>query len=66
VNHADEWVDWVKMFKRDSKGPMNNYFNNYTDKEKRIYDWIEWVVNDNQPLIFCEKKTTRAKTKLKK
>ena len=47
MNHADEWVDWVKMFKQGSIGPLDNYFTSYTNKAKHIYDWIEWIVDDN-------------------
>ena len=66
TNHENEWKDWLKIFKNGGKGPMDKYFIGTSDKAKNIYEWIEWIVDDNLPFSFCEKKTTRDKSKLKK
>jgi hypothetical protein len=66
INHGNDWKDWLKVFKSGGKGPMDKYFICTSDKAKNIYDWIEWIVDDNHSFSFCEKKSTRDKTKLKK
>ena len=45
---------------------MNKYFIGTSEKAKHIYDWIEWIVDNNLPFSFCENKTKRAKNKLRK
>ena len=45
---------------------MDNWLGTSTNKAKNIYEWIDWIVVDNLPFSFCEKESTRRKSKLTK
>ena len=36
-----------RLVKSSGKGPMDKYFIGTSEKVKHIYDWIEWIVDDN-------------------
>ena len=66
LNHEHDWEGWVKAYKQGGKGPIDKFFCTPSDKAKNIYEWIEWIVEDNLPFYFVERKNTRTKSKLKK
>ena len=44
---------------------MDAFIRTASDKAKNIYSWIEWIVEDNLPLTFCNRKLTNQNTNLK-
>ena len=64
LDHEHDWKGWVKSYKQGGKGPID-IFGTPSDKAKHIYEWIEWIVEDNHPFSFVERINTRTKSKLK-
>ena len=64
----DVWEETLKRYLRAvcTNGPMDAFVLQPSDKAKTIYEWVEWIVEENLPLNFCEKKLTRNKTSLGK
>ena len=66
AKHAD-YVQITKEFiSKSIRGPIDSFVIQPSEKAKSIYGWLEWIVEDNLPLSFCEKPTTRKKTNLAK
>ena len=66
AKHAD-YVQITKEFSSKSiRGPIDSFVIQPSEKAKSIYGWLEWIVEDNLPLSFCKKPTTRKKTNLAK
>ena len=65
-NHLD-WREMMMKFKNQGTlyGPMNKYLYSVGCKAKNIYGWISWVIDENLPFAFVEKKNTRKYSSLK-
>ena len=65
--------DWEELYEKQksdflkSNGQLklSDFKFSYVDQRSRdVYSWISWIVQDNLPLSFCEKPSTRANTNL--
>lgn len=69
-DHLDaKHKDWKEIYRKYAadkvtKGPIDKYYVQASDKAKNIHRWIEWIIDDNLPLNFCEKKCVRKNTNL--
>lgn len=66
--HPNDWEPTFKTFLNNGKlyGPMDKMLHLPTPKAHCIHRWISWIIDDNLPFTFCEKKSTRNNTNLDK
>ena len=51
LNHDQDWEGWLKVYRQGGKGPIDKFLGIPSEKAKTIYDWIEWIVEDDHPFI---------------
>ena len=59
--HTDSWRDKFRSFVngKNINGPMDKFVKQPSPKAKNIYGWLEWIIEDNLPLTFCNKVTSK-------
>ena len=66
-DHVDrihkDWQNTVRAFLIDNAGgPMDRFVVQPSPKAKNLYAWLTWIIEDNLPISFVERKNTRAYT----
>jgi len=66
-SHVEGWKEKVRSFvnSKNINGPMYRFVKQPSAKAKNIFGWLEWTIEDNLPLSFCNKKNSKKYAKLK-
>lgn len=60
--HFSSYLGIMKAWKNGDSGPIDACVQTATDTAKKIYGWMEWVIDDDLPFEFLNSKHTRLKT----
>jgi hypothetical protein len=66
-SHAEGWKEKVRSFVnlKNINDLMDKFVKQPSAKAKNIFGWLEWTIEDNLPLSFCNKINSKKYAKLK-